>query len=103
MRSQDRERRHGIYRYRLRDFRCQALSKERNPAFGFTPRGEEFGFVFLISLSHEEWRSAEAPSSASTTVDLVVEELLDVFDGKEMFTVHRDDDGIPNLGDKNLD
>ena len=43
------------------------------------------------------------PSSASTTVDLVVEELLDVFDGKEMFTVHRDDDGIPNLGDKNLD
>ena len=38
--------------------------------------------------------------SSAGTSDLMVEELLDVFDG-EVFTVHGDDDGIPNLRDKN--
>jgi hypothetical protein len=33
----------------------------------------------------------------------MVEEVLDVVDGKEVFTVHRDDDGVPDLRDKYLD
>ena len=60
--SQDRECGHGVHRYRLRDFGRQALSKEGNSAFGFTATG--------------------------TIIDLMVEELLDVVDGEEMFTVH---------------
>ncbi len=32
----------------------------------------------------------------------MVEELLDVFDGQQMFTIHRYDDGVPDLGYENL-
>jgi len=102
MGNQDRECGHGIYRYRLRYFGCQALSKERNPALGFTTRWEKFSLVLLISLSHKERRSSETTSSAGASVYLMVEEFLDVVDGEEMFTIHGDDDCVPNLEDENL-
>jgi len=41
----------------------------------------------------------QATSTTNTIINLMVEELLDVVGG-EMFM--RDDDGIPNLGDKDL-
>jgi len=34
--------------------------------------------------------------------DLVVQQLLNVVDRKKMLSVHRNDNGVPNLGDQNL-
>jgi hypothetical protein len=42
-------------------------------------------------------------SSTGATVDLMVEEFLNVVDGEEMFAVHRDIDDIPILGNKDLE
>ena len=44
----------------------------------------------------EEWRCAEGTATIGT-VDLVVEETLDVIDGEEMLAIHGDDDGVPDL------
>jgi hypothetical protein len=51
-------------------------------------QGEKFSLVLVIGLSNEEWRCSEAMSSAGTIVDLMVEELLDMVNGEEMFMVH---------------
>jgi len=82
MRSQDRKRGHRIDRNRLRQISCQALCEERDPPFSFTTGGEEFSLGFLVSLGHEERRWTEAPPAFGTSVNLVVEQVLDMVDGQ---------------------
>jgi hypothetical protein len=48
-------------------------------------------------LGDEEWRSAQGSTTVLVVLDLVVEELLNVFDGEKVFTVHRNDHGVPDL------
>src|SRR5580765_2428850 len=103
MGSQNREGGHGVDGYRRRKFCCKALSKEGNPALGFAARGEEFGHIFLIGLGHEERRRIEGTPPIDTSINLMIEKLLDVVDGEKVFTVHGNDDGVPNLRDKYLD
>jgi len=97
MRSQDHKRGHCINRNRQRQIGCQALCEERDSPFSFTTSGEEFSLGFLVSLGHEERRWTEAPPAFGTGVNLVVEQVLDMVDGQQVFTVHGDDDRVPYL------
>ena len=99
---QDGEHRHDIDGYRLRDFGCQILSKEGDPALSFAASREKFGHVLLIGLGHEEWRCVEGTSSADTSINLMIEKLLDMVNREEMFAVHGDIDGVPDLRAKHL-
>ena len=56
----------------------------------------------MIFLGHKEGRSAQGALALLLRGNLVIEELLNVVDRKEMLTVHRDDHGIPDLRDENL-
>jgi len=81
--------------------RAQRLS-EGNPTLGLATRREEFALEALLALRNEERRVTKVSTTTSASVDLMVEELLDVISREEMFAVHRNGDGIPDLGDENL-
>ena len=101
MRRQNRECWHSIDRQWLRDGGRKRLRKERNPPFGLASGGEELAGVALVALRDEERGSAQAPTAVGG-VDLVVQQLLDVLDREQVLAVHRDDDRVPDLGDKDL-
>jgi hypothetical protein len=72
------------------------LSKERDSTFSFSVLWQELALEPRIRLRNEErWRPQTA--SAVSGVNLMVEELLDMVDGEEVFAIHRNDDGIPDL------
>ena len=102
VRNEDGEGRHGVDWERFRDRGGEGLSEEGDSSFGFGSGREELGLESLVSLRDEERRSSESPLPFVVGLNLVVEELLDVIDREEMFPVHGDDDGVPDLGDEDL-
>jgi len=102
MGCQDGESGHGIDGKGFRDGSCQGLSKERNPTLSLTARWEKLPFEALLTLRDEERRGTKTSSTTSTSINLMVEQFLDVVDGQEMLTVHGDDDSVPNLRDEDL-
>ena len=102
MGCQDGESGHGIDRKGLRDGCCQGLSKERNPTLSLTARREKLPFEAFLPLRDEERRGTETSSTTNTSINLMVEQFLDMVDGQEMLTVHGDDDSVPNLRDEDL-
>ena len=102
MRRQHRKRRHSINRQRRRNIRRQTLGKERNAPLGLASGREELALEVLVVLGDEEGRRAQGAAAARPRVDLVIEELLDVVDREQVFAVHRDDDSVPDLRDKDL-
>ena len=56
----------------------------------------------LVILRNEEHGSTKSSLSVLFTRYLVVKESLYVVDRKEMLSVHRNDDGVPNLRDEDL-
>jgi len=102
MRSEDRKRGHSIHRERRRNVRRQRLGEERNPTLGLATRREEFALEALLALRNEEGGSTKASAATSTSIDLMIEELLDMVDREKMFAIHGDDDSVPDLGDENL-
>ena len=88
MRSQQSERGHGINRQRLRYRSGKGLGKERYPPFGFTTRREELSLEPLIGLRDEEGWCSETAATILTSVDLVVQQLLDMVNGQQMLAVH---------------
>jgi hypothetical protein len=90
MRSQQSECGHGINRQRLRYRSGKGLGKERYPPFGFTTRREELSPEPLIGLRDEEgWCSETARRLLlRLSVDLVVQQLLDMVNGQQMLAVH---------------
>jgi len=55
-----------------------------------------------VLLRDEEGWSTQATPLAVTGVNLVVQQLLDVVNGQQVFTVHGNNNGVPNLGYQNL-
>ena len=102
MRRQDSERRHRIDREGLRDGRSERLSKEGDSSFRFTATREELALEALVTLADEEGRSLQASSTAGASLDLVVEQLLHMVNRQQVFTVHGNDDGVPDLRDQDL-
>jgi hypothetical protein len=72
------------------------LSKERDSTFSFSVLWQELALEPRIRLRNEE-RWCPQTASAVSGVNLMVEELLDMVDGEEVFAIHRNDDGIPDL------
>ena len=64
--------------------------------------GEEFRLERVIFLRDEERGGAQSSLPLLLRRHLVVEQLLDVIDRKQMLSVHGDDDGIPDLRDQDL-
>jgi len=102
MGREDGEGGHSIDRQGFGNRGGKRLSKEGDATFSLASRGEELAFEGLVALANEERGGAQASATSSTCIDLVVEQFLDVIDGEEMFPVHGDDDGIPNLRDQDL-
>lgn len=102
MRRKNRKCRHSIHRKRWRNIRRQALSKERDPPLSFASGWEKLALEVLVILRDEEGRSTQAAASAGARIDLVVKQLLDMIDREQVFAVHRDNDGVPDLRDKHL-
>jgi branched-subunit amino acid ABC-type transport system permease component len=117
MRGKNRERRHGINRKRWWNIRCQGLRKERNTTLSLASGREELGFVILLVLTVEtllvwtfetlvvvrgEKRRRTEAATTTAGVSLIIEELLNVVDREEMFAIHGNYDGIPDLRDEDL-
>ena len=60
---------------------------------------EEVALVTIVV--REEGRRTEGTASIRT-IDLVVEQALDMVNGEEVLAAHRDNDSVPDLGLKNL-
>ena len=102
VRRKHRERRHGVDRDGLRDLRRERLREERDTTLGLAPRREELARTAAAALRDEErWRT-ETPLASLASVDLVVQELLDVLNGEQVLAVHGDNDGVPDLRDQDL-
>jgi hypothetical protein len=99
---EDGESGHGINRQRLRYSCRQRLGKEGNSALSLTARGEKFALEPFVPLGNKERRSSKTSTSAFTCVYLVVKQLLHVVNRQQMLSVHRYDDGIPNLRNQHL-
>ena len=97
MRRQDSERRHSIDGKRLGNSRSERLGKERDTPLRLASGREELSAEALVALRDEERRSTKTAATVLSDINLVVEELLDVFDRQEMLAVHRDDDSVPDL------
>ena len=100
--NEDGERRHVVNRKRLGNRSRQGLCEERDAALGLRVHREELGLKRVIFLGHEEGRRAESTLALLLGGNLVVEQLLHVVDGEQVLTVHGDDDGVPDLGNKDL-
>ena len=97
MRRQHRERGHRINGQGFRNGSGERLREERDTTLRFASRREELALQALVALRDEERGSTEATPAVLTDVDLVIKKLLDVLNGEQVFAVHRDDDGIPDL------
>ena len=98
-----RERRHGVDRDGLRDLRRKRLREERDTTLGLASRREELARTAAATLRDEErWRT-ETPLASLASVDLMIQELLDVLNGEQVLAVHGDDDGVPDLGHEDLE
>ena len=87
---------HSVDRKGFGNGRRKRLRKERDTAFRLAPRWEEVTLVALVALRDEEWRSPQA-STTIRSIDLVVQELLDMLDGQQVLAIHGNDDGVPYL------
>ena len=99
MRDKDRERGHRVNRERLRERSRERGGEERDTTLGFATGREEVALITVV-VREEGWRTEGTASIR--TIDLVIEEALDVVDGEEVLAVHRDNDSVPDLGHKNL-
>ena len=103
MRSEDCERRHHIDRQRRGNVRRQGLHKERDTTLGLASRREKLALEALVVLRDEErWRT-KATTTTDPRVDLMIKELLDVVDGEQVFVIHGNDNGVPDLRDEDLE
>ena len=102
MRRKHRKRRHGIDRQRLGHGRRERLRKERDTPLRFAPAREELALEALVALRDEERGSAQRAMAVLLNMDPMIEELLHVLDREKVLAVHGDDDGVPDLGDKDL-
>jgi len=58
----------------------QRLGEDRNPTLGLATRREELTLEAPLALRNKERRSTKTLVVTSTSVDLMIEELLDVID-----------------------
>ena len=98
VRGEDGEGGHAFDGERLGHLHGEGLSEEGYPTFGLAVGGEELPRSIGVG---EEERCAQGPL-AVLRGDLLVEQLGDVFDGKQVLAVHGNHDGVPNLRDKDL-
>jgi hypothetical protein len=80
VRRKDRERRHCIDRYRFGEIDSEGLSEERYPTLSFTTGWEELALESLVTLRNEEGRRPQTAFPILTRVDLMIQQLLHVFD-----------------------
>lgn len=99
---QDRKCGHSIYRKRLRNSSRERLRKEGDAALGLTARREELALETLIALRDEERRRTETAFAIMPRINLVIQQLLHVLNGKQVLAVHGNDNGIPNLRNEDL-
>ncbi|KAH3679223.1 hypothetical protein WICPIJ_008692 [Wickerhamomyces pijperi] len=80
------------------------FSKGKQDLFGVVwhQDSEVFGFKVIVILGNEEGWGSQGSLTFNFRRNLVVKQLLDVVNGKQMFSVHRDDNGVPDLGDQDL-
>ena len=102
VKREHRERWHSVDRNGLRDLRRKRLREERDATLGLAPRREELARATAATLRDEERRRTETPLASLASVDLVVQELLDVLNGEQVLAVHGDNDGVPDLRDQDL-
>jgi len=100
--NHDGEGRHVVNGDRLRNGSRQRLGEERDTTLGLTLTGEELGLEGMVFLGNEEGRCSESTLALLLGRNLVVQKLLDVVNGEQVLTVHRNDDGVPDLGDQDL-
>ena len=103
MRSKDRESRHRIDRQRRGDVGRQGLRKERDTTLGLASSREKLALETLIMLRDEERRRTKAAATTNPGVDLMIKKLLNVVDGEQVFAIHGDDNGVPDLRDEDLE
>jgi len=101
MRGEDCECWHGIHRKSLRERGRQGLSKERDSTLGLGARWEKTTLETLVGLGNKERGSTKAATTV-WGVNLMVEKLLYVIDGQQVLAIHRDNDRIPDLRNKDL-
>lgn len=98
VRHQNRKGRHSVDRQGLGQGGRERLRKERDSPLRFASVREEFDVGrALLSLGDEEGGRAKGPLALVVRGNLVVEQLLNMVDRKQMLSVHRDDDGVPDL------
>lgn len=99
MRYQNGESGHCIDGERLGEGSGERGSEEGDTTLGFAIRWEEGAFISIVIRKE---RRCTKCSLTARSVYLVVEEALHVIDGQQMFTIHGNDDRIPELGHENL-
>ena len=102
VRDEDGEGGHVVNGERLGDRRRQWLGEEGQATVRLAVGGEKLGLEGVILLRHEEGGRPQRALALLLRGDLVVEQLLHVVDSQQVLAVHWDDDGVPDLGDKNL-
>ena len=71
--------------------------------FYFATRWEKFTLELTVALQDEECQCTKSPmSTLSICSNLMVQQVLHVVDGQQVFTIHQNNDCVPNLRDKDL-